>query len=583
MAKKKQASHIATAVMDDSQPIEHRVELIRHLAMLDQEQFTESLKLLLTRAAEGSGEELYKKKKAEFEELIKEIKAGALRDAIFLEMGKGNGYSSRAHVLLDDGSTAWIPVPCRDVIETLVCGDSVVLEANGKALLARGMNWVDVGEEARFERRVGDWQVEVTLHDHDQQVVRVTARLRDKLDRDEVPADSKLLVCSRRQMAFDAIPQPDGVSKYRYLSKEAIPKVSIKRDIGCPPPCLEELEQHVRWEMTKPADRRRYRLNRCITKLFVGPSGTGKTLSILGFIRRCYEVMSEVCGVTIEELPQRIMRIRTSRLLSEWLGRSDKNIDAFFDEVEQLACEKFVAPDGKEYELPVIICFEEADALGRTRGEDSVYDRVQTVLLQRLDVASGTLKDRLVICLCTSNLPKLLDPAFVRRVGGTVEHFGRLNKQAFFAVLGKLLNDRPLARFNGCDEATVKRQLMSDVAAWVFSSEDDARLVELQYTDAGAREVRYRKDFLTGALIDRAVHEAAEKACEAEIEGTVAHAGLTAKRVIMALHRQLHSVTESLDPHNVHHHLTLPEGTRVTSVRRFEQSSVLPAELEIER
>jgi len=577
MPVKKRAPSLTTMLLDTSVPSPERIRLMQHLVVHEPEQGHEVVEQILTMAASANGEKACKDKLAELNQILAEMKAGPLRCATFI--GRSNGSLSRAHVLLQDGTAAWVPVPDKQLADSLYCGDTVLIEANGKALLYKEPALTPLGEEARFERRIDDQRVEVVLREHDSHVFLVTDALREKLDRDEVPCGSNLLVCSRRQIAFDNVPQADGMSHYRFLSRAPAPDILIDRDIGSPPKLLADVEQHVRREMTDFEVGRRYRINRSITRLLKGPSGTGKTLCLEGSIRLVYEIMSEVCGAPVDALPPRVLRLRVSKLLSKWLGESDKNIDRFFDEVEQLADERFVAPDGTEYELPVIVCFEEADALARRRGEDSIYDRIQAALFPRLDATYRTLRDKLIIFLFTTNLPELLDPAFMRRAGGTVEHFGRLDKRAFLTVLDKQLRDRPFATIDGEDSSRARRRIMHEVAGWLFGHNCDQGQAELRFVNSPTPVVKYRRDFLTGGLVDRAVQQASAQACEAERTGHD-RPGLTSEMLITALHEQVRSVVDSLDEHNAGHYVTLPEGARVSNVRPIEQPAMLPIELE---
>jgi hypothetical protein len=91
--------------------------------------------------------------------------------------------------------------------------------------------------------------------------------------------------------------------------------------------------------------------------------------------------------------------------------------------------------------------------------------------------------------------------------------------------------------------------------------------------------VKYRRDFLTGALVDRAVQQSAARACRAERQGSETP-GLTAKMLIGAFDEQLRSILDQLHRDNVNNYLTLPDGVRVGAVRRIEQPTVLPFELE---
>jgi SpoVK/Ycf46/Vps4 family AAA+-type ATPase len=404
--------------------------------------------------------------------------------------------------------------------------------------------------------------------------------LRARLDAGEVVPGGSLLVCPRRGVAFDAIPKQEGLSHFLYLDKSPVPDVVIDRDIGSPPAFLDELTEHVRMEMLAPEVGRRYRLRRSVMKLLTGVSGTGKTLCIQGFWRRMYEVVGEVTGVPVDDLPQRVLRLRLAKVLSKWLGESDKQLDRFFDEVDELAEQVFTAPDGTAYHLPVLVICEEADGLGRTRGEEAIYDRIQTTLLQRLDVTCQKLKDRLVIFLFTTNVPHLVDPAFLRRAGGTTERFGRLNKRGFAAVLAKHLRGLPFAGDDGRKPADAQKRAAAELTAWLFSPNgQDKGQVEPTYVGSASPVVKYRRDFLTGALVDRAVQQAAAEACRAERQGAD-RPGLTGGQLIRAFDQQVRTIVDQLHKDNVSNYLSLPDGVRVGTVRRIEQPAVLPFELE---
>jgi len=72
---------------------------------------------------------------------------------------------------------------------------------------------------------------------------------------------------------------------------------------------------------------------------------------------------------------------------------------------------------------------------------------------------------------------------------------------------------------------------------------------------------------------------AAAAACRAERQGS-GPAGLTLDLLRRAFAEQVRSTVEQLQPHNVSNYLTLPDGVRVASLRRLEQSAILPFELE---
>jgi hypothetical protein len=501
---------------------------------------------------------------------------------MFLEMLPPDGHRPvpRARAALEDGGTVYPVVPNAELGQSLRRGELVLLDAQAKALLGRDGCGVPIGEEARFERRLDELRVEVVLRDHEPYVFLLSADLTEQLGSSEIPPGSRFLVDTRRRIAVDYIPPADGLSHFWYLVREPVPDVVAGRDIGCPPAYLDELVDHIRMCMLHPEMGAGYKLRAAQTKLLQGVSGSGKTLSIYAFWRKMYEVMSEVTGLPLDELPPRVLRLRTSDVYIKWFGDSERRLARFFNEVEQLADQTVTGADGVEYRAPVLAICEEFDALGRARGTgEPIGERVQATALERLDVNSPRMKDRLVVVLATTNVPHLVDPALVRRVGGTTESFGRLNRRGFMAVLEKHLRGLKLHAGLG-EPAQAERRTLHEVTDWLFSRNGhDPGQVEITYVGSTTADIKYRRDLITGALVDRAVQEAAREACRAEFHGCD-EPGVTAKMIIDCLHRQIRSIVEQLNLYNIHNYVTIPDGARVGTVRRLDQPTVLPYELE---
>lgn len=592
---KAKTSSIDAMLLDKQLDIDHRRHMLLNLVMDESDGAKQMISSILDRAASASGEQLYEKKLQEVSELKQAMEAGPLRPATFLRLMEaplnrgtdagGNGKAAkrvvRAEVLLEDGATAYTVVPEHQIAEGLRLGDTVLLEAQGKALLfVDAVRGPVAGEEARLERRIDAHLVEVMLRDHEKSVYYAAAPLSEKLDSGEVEPGAWLVVCPRRQVAFEAVPAADGLAHFRFLANEPVPDVLLQRDVGSPPPFIDELSEHIHMEMTEPDLPRSYRLMRSRFVLLCGVSGSGKTLSLQAAWRRMYEVMHEVTGVPIDELPPRVLRLRSSQVLSKWYGESEKLLDRFFDEVEQLADETFVAPDGKEYRLPVLVICEEAEAIGRSRGSDPVHDRVQNTLLERLDITRQRMKDQLILFAFTTNLPEAVDPAFLRRVSGQTVRFSRLTSRACSEVLDKHLRGIPVVQNGEADQLAAKRRIRSEVLPWLFSPRgEDKGQVELTYAGATQPVTKYRRDFLTAALVARSVQEAAHQACQAQRRGETP-VGLTGSLLIAALDRQVRAVVDQLHESNVHHYIDLPDGVRVASIRRIPQPAVHPVEVE---
>lgn len=123
---------------------------------------------------------------------------------------------------------------------------------------------------------------------------------------------------------------------------------------------------------------------RGVRMLFAGPSGTGKTLAA--------EVMAGTLGVDL-------LLVDVSRVVSKWIGETEKNLSEVFDVAER---------------AQAVLFFDEADALfGRRTEVSDAHDRYANLetayLLTRLERFEG-------LAVLSTNLRQSLDPAFLRRI-----------------------------------------------------------------------------------------------------------------------------------------------------------------------
>lgn len=124
--------------------------------------------------------------------------------------------------------------------------------------------------------------------------------------------------------------------------------------------------------------------------LFYGKPGTGKTES-------AYQIARQT--------GRDVFLVDVSQLKSKWVGDSEKNIRALFQEYRTLVKNSEVAP---------ILLFNEADAVlgvrkkGAVDSVDKMNNSIQNIILQEMESLEG-------ILIATTNLTSNLDDAFERR------------------------------------------------------------------------------------------------------------------------------------------------------------------------
>lgn len=532
-------------------PINERYQLLKGVMMDDN---TENAQKVLSLLANKTTADAAKAKA--IADMLAELERGPMRVATFLEMLPGS--TTQARVIMDDGTQAYTVLPVNQAV-TIKCGDEVLLDKNANAILHSMGVRPDAGEEALYERVIGDKHVEISMRE-EKFVFNVAEELDGQIKAGQVKPGDTLVVNHKKQLAYRHIPAADSLAHYRYLVRERVPDISVERDIGSPSPCIQDTLDHIQLELTQPGISREYGIRRTLTRLMAGVSGSGKTISIQAIIAEAYRMLSEMTKTPVHELPPRVFRLRMSEVLNCYLGESDKNLARFFREVEQMANESFVNSKGRQFELPVFAVIEEVDGLARSRGQDDnngIYDRILTTALQWLDSTRQELQEKLIVYLGTTNEPDTIDRAFLRRIGGTVDRFNRLDQQGFAQVLDKHLSKMPLV-----DD---RMQMVGQLTEWVFSHPSS---VELKLS-TGITAVRKRQHMLTGALVDRAVQDAAKVARKEHARNK--QKGITMQMVMDGFNGQFVAMIDQLNEQNARHYVDLPEGARVQGVKRVSE------------
>jgi len=131
--------------------------------------------------------------------------------------------------------------------------------------------------------------------------------------------------------------------------------------------------------------------NEISTKIiFYGPPGTGKTLS---------------AKVIANELNKPMISLDASKILSMYVGESEKNVRKMFDEYMEIS---------EKLKIKPILLLNEADQFLSTRttssfsSADKMHNQIQNIFLEQFEKFDG-------ILIATTNLLETLDKAFSRR------------------------------------------------------------------------------------------------------------------------------------------------------------------------
>ncbi len=575
---------LVAVLLDAKKPAEMRAKMLIDVitnAGLDPAALQPLLTALMQQAAAPDPSAEVLQLKAQYEQALAELEHGTARPATFIAEADGEmpGPKPRVHIIAPNGEERF-PTLHPDVpLEKLAQGMTVYVDPKGAVVLGASKRTPQVGEEVGFLRRLPDTaQIEANVRE-ERVVLYASQKVLDAEESGKLKRGDRLLACPRRQFAFAVIPAETN-HEHRFVDRAKLPAVIASRDIGKPHWILGWLIRRTQILLFRPDLLERFDLRPRFSVLLTGPTGTGKTLTIRAFLHEFDQMLRKRTGR--DDLGSRVIRVKMSELLSEWLGRSDKNFDELFDDIHALASQQIEIANGERVRLPVTLIIEEGEGMARRRGEydGAVYDRIVGTVLQRLDDPTDDLGRLPLIMITTSNRPDLFDSAMTRRLAGMQARFTRLDREGAAAVLGKKLKPHyPFACCNGDSPEEVRRELIDQMVAWLFSPNgEDRGLVELTFRD-GKKLIKHRRDFLTGAAIEQAVSNAIDQTVFAAAESSQNHAGISAGTLIESLRRHIDTLAENLTAANAADYLDLPEHTQVTHVRRIRNRTGSLAEL----
>ncbi|MEA3383165.1 MAG: ATP-binding protein [Campylobacterota bacterium] len=138
--------------------------------------------------------------------------------------------------------------------------------------------------------------------------------------------------------------------------------------------------------------------------IFYGAAGTGKTITALALAK---------------SLKKQVLSFDCSKILSMYVGESEKNVRKIFDDYKELALKTKSEP---------ILLLNEADQFlsnrvsGQISGSDKMHNQMQNIFLEQIERFDG-------ILVATTNLLDSIDKAFSRRFNYKIEFLKPDEKQ----------------------------------------------------------------------------------------------------------------------------------------------------------
>ncbi len=384
--------------------------------------------------------------------------------------------------------------------ESLKKGQEVIVNEGLNVIEARGYD--PQGEIVHLKQLLDDGRAVVSLHLDDARVVEVS----DALKQQDLSVGDHLLFEPRSGYLIEKLPK----GEMEELVIEEVPDISYDQ-IGGLAKELEQVKDAVELPFLYPELFAEHRLSPPKGLLLYGPPGCGKTLIAKAVANSIAKKLGHLKG---KEVRSYFLHIKGPELLNKYVGESERQIREVFAKAKEKA----------SHGNPVIVFFDEMDALFRTRGTGISSDIESTIVPQFLSEIDGVESLRDVIVIGASNRQDLIDPAVLRpgRLDIKIK-IPRPDKQSAKDILAKyLVSDLPLAESemaqHGYDREAFVQHLIETTIEAMYALTEENQFLEVTYAN-GEKETVYFKDFASGALIESVVSRAKKLAIKRAISG----------------------------------------------------------------
>ena len=402
-------------------------------------------------------------------------------------------------------------------LDSLKTGHEVILNEGLNVIEARGYD--PQGEIVHLKQLLDDGRAVVSSHLDDERVVEFS----DALKQQKLSVGDHLLFESRSGYLTEKLPK----GEMEELVIEEVPDINYDH-IGGLEKELEQVKDAVELPFLRPDLFAEHQLSPPKGLLLYGPPECGKTLIAKAVANSIAKKLGHLKG---KEIRSYFLHIKGPELLNKYVGESERQIREVFAKAKEKA----------SHGHPVIVFFDEMDALFRTRGTGISSDIESTIVPQFLSEIDGVESLRDVIVIGASNRQDLIDPAVLRpgRLDIKIK-IPRPDKHGAKDILGKyLVADLPFAESAMAekkqDRAAYVQHLIETTVEAMYAKTEENQFLEVTYAN-GEKETVYFKDFSSGALIESVVARAKKLSIKRTISG--GEKGLTSEDFLHAIREE---------------------------------------------
>src|SRR5467141_82960 len=233
--------------------------------------------------------------------------------------------------------------------------------------------------------------------------------------------------------------------------------------------------------------------------LLYGPPGCGKTL--IGKAT-AYNLTKQLTEKTGEDMQQFFMHIKGPEILNMWVGESERMVREIFSTAREKRKEGF---------LPFIF-IDEAESILGTRRASRYSNILSTLVPMFCSEMDGIDSLHDVVIILASNRADLIDPAILRpgRIDRKIK-VNRPNREGARDIYRNYLTpDLPYDGVLGKEAENIGEaitRLIERFVDWQFAKREENKFLEVTLR-SGRKEVLYRSDLISGAIIASIVERA---------------------------------------------------------------------------
>jgi len=419
------------------------------------------------------------------EEVIKKVTSPANRIGTFL----GNVGKETAHIVVG-GADYYCNVDPRIPMAKLKKGTRVLV--NEAFVIVGDLGFEPAGPVTKVTEVIGTDRLRVGNEHGTQSLVLQRSA---QLTKTAVKQGDEVRVDSNYRMALEMMSAPG--SHEHYLDN--VPELPWSK-VGGQERAIDAIKDAIELPLLHPHLFEKFHHATPKGFLLYGPPGCGKTLigkaTAYNLTRQLREKAAE------KEVHEYFMHVKGPEILNMWVGESERMVREIFATAREKRREGF---------MPFLFIDEAESILGTRRA--SRYSNILSTLVpmfcSEMD-GIDSLND--VVIILASNRADLIDPAILRpgRIDRKIK-IDRPNKEGAREIYRiYLTNDLPydgaLAKEADNIGAAIER-LIERFVDWQFAKRDENKFLEVTLR-SGRKEVLYRCDLISGAIIATVVERA---------------------------------------------------------------------------